>query len=130
MLLSSHLLTEVEAVADRIVIIGDGRIMAQGTRAELLNSTGTSVLAHDTAGLVAALSTAGLTASPTDGGALLVDAEPEAVARAAMADGVVLSRLGPSENAGLERLFFELTAAPPSDPQTNLPELELTGASA
>src|SRR5882672_747541 len=35
-LLSSHLLAEVEAVADRMIIIGDGRIQAQGTRAELL----------------------------------------------------------------------------------------------
>src|SRR6185503_9624304 len=30
-LLSSHLLAEVEAVADRMIIIGDGRIQAQGT---------------------------------------------------------------------------------------------------
>ena len=35
-LLSSHLLAEVEAVADRMIIIGHGRIQAQGTRAELL----------------------------------------------------------------------------------------------
>ena len=36
-LLSSHLLAEVEAVADRMMIIGGGRIQAQGTRAELLD---------------------------------------------------------------------------------------------
>jgi ABC-2 type transport system ATP-binding protein len=35
-LLSSHLLHEVEAVADRIVIIAGGRIAAAGTRDELL----------------------------------------------------------------------------------------------
>ena len=45
-----------------------------------------------------------------------------------MADGVVLSRLGASEGAGLERLFFELTAAPAPHPEADLPELELTGA--
>lgn len=43
-----------------------------------------------------AISPAGLTAYPAGGG-LLVDAEPEAVARAAMADGVVLSQLGTSD---------------------------------
>jgi ABC-2 type transport system ATP-binding protein len=32
---STHILQEVEAVADRIVIIHEGRIVAQGTRAEL-----------------------------------------------------------------------------------------------
>ena len=41
-LLSSHLLAEVEAVADRMIIIGDGRIQAQGTRAELLPGPGRS----------------------------------------------------------------------------------------
>lgn len=33
---SSHILQEVEAVADRIVIIHEGRIIAQGTREELV----------------------------------------------------------------------------------------------
>jgi ABC-2 type transport system ATP-binding protein len=35
-LLSSHLLYEVEALADQLVIIGHGRIMASGSREELL----------------------------------------------------------------------------------------------
>ena len=129
-LLSSHLLTEVEAIADRMVIIGNGRIMAQGTRAELLNATGTSVYAQDAHGLRRALAAAGLTAYPADTGGLLVDAEPEAVARAAMADGVVLSRLAPSEGAGLEHLFFELTTTPATHSDTTSTELELTGATA
>ena len=49
-LLSSHLLAEVEAVADRMMIIGGGRIQAQGTRAELLTESGTIVEADDLAG--------------------------------------------------------------------------------
>ena len=131
-LLSSHLLTEVEAIADRMVIIGGGRIVAQGTRAELLSTTGTAVRADDGAALWAALTAAGLAAHPADGGGLLVEAEPEAVARAAMAGEVVLSRLGPSDGAGLERLFFELTAAPETPPAATSPEPEpaLTGATA
>ena len=48
-LLSSHLLAEVEAVADRMMIIGGGRIQAQGTRAELLTESGTIVEAADLA---------------------------------------------------------------------------------
>jgi ABC-2 type transport system ATP-binding protein len=35
-LLSSHLLREIEAVADHLVIIGGGRIRADGSRQELL----------------------------------------------------------------------------------------------
>ena len=49
-LLSSHLLGEVQAVADRIVIIGAGRIVAQGARDDLLADAGTLVSATDPRG--------------------------------------------------------------------------------
>ena len=35
-LLSSHLLHEIEVIADDLVVIGNGRIVAQGTKADLL----------------------------------------------------------------------------------------------
>ncbi|HST39574.1 MAG TPA: ATP-binding cassette domain-containing protein [Conexibacter sp.] len=108
-LLSSHLLREVEAVADRIVIIGGGSIVAQGTPDELLRDAGTLVRASDGVKLRDALAAAGLTARSQGDGGFLVDAEPEQVGRAALAGGVVLNRLGPSEGAGLEQLFFDLT---------------------
>jgi ABC-2 type transport system ATP-binding protein len=131
-LLSSHLLAEVEAVADRMMIIGGGRIQAQGTRAELLTESGTLVEAADLAALDAALQRAGLTTHPADGDRRLVEAEPEVVARAAMADGVALRRLAPAEGTGLERLFFELTTpgASATSPQTDSIHPELTGATA
>jgi len=131
-LLSSHMLAEVEAVADRMIIIGGGRIQAQGTRTELLTHSGTLVEAADLPALDAALRRAGLATLPADGQRRLVDAEPEFVARAAMAGGVVLRRIVPAEDASLERLFFELTAAggsPPS-PQTDAINPEPAGAAA
>ncbi|MDP2711447.1 MAG: ATP-binding cassette domain-containing protein [Solirubrobacteraceae bacterium] len=119
-LLSSHLLAEVEAVADRMMIIGGGRIRAQGTRAELLTESGTIVEANDLVALDAVLRRAGLTAHVADGDRRLVEAEPDAVARVAMDGGVLLRRLAPAESAGLERLFFELTAgAGALEPQTD-----------
>jgi ABC-2 type transport system ATP-binding protein len=111
-LLSSHLLAEVEAVADRLVIIGRGRIVAQGSRDELLAGAGTLVRAPDERALTAALAAAGLTHSPAPDGAFVVRAEPEEVGRAALAGGVALSHLGASQSAGLEHLFFELTGDP------------------
>ena len=39
-LLSSHLLHEVEMIADEMVLIGRGKIVAQGTKAELLHTAG------------------------------------------------------------------------------------------
>ena len=108
-LLSSHLLAEVEAVADRMMIIGGGRVQAQGTRAELLAESGTVVEAADLVALDTALQGAGLTMHRLDGDRRLVEAQPDVVARAALDGGVVLHRLAPAEGAGLERLFFELT---------------------
>jgi len=131
-LLSSHLLAEVEAVADRMMIISGGRIRAQGSSAELLPESRTIVEADDLAGLDAALHRAGLPTHPADGDRRLVEAEPEVVARAAMSDGVALRRLTPAEDAGLERLFFELTTSGASTPSagTDSIHLEPRGATA
>jgi ABC-2 type transport system ATP-binding protein len=121
-LLSSHLLAEVEAIADRIVIIGAGRIMAQGTRAQLLAGADTMVRAGDAAALEAALITAGLQPRATDEGGFLVDAEPEAVGRAALAGSVALSHLQRSDNRRLEQLFFDLTTGAPDAPPADFAE--------
>jgi ABC-2 type transport system ATP-binding protein len=39
-LLSSHLLREIEVIADHLVVIGGGRVLADGTREELLAGAG------------------------------------------------------------------------------------------
>ena len=109
-LLSSHLLHEVQAIADRIVIIGGGRIVAQGGRDELLADAGTLVVAADPARLAVALRDAGLDARPAGDGGYVVDAIPEAVGRAALDGRVALTQLGPAEGAALESLYFQLTA--------------------
>jgi ABC-2 type transport system ATP-binding protein len=110
-LLSSHLLREVEAVADQLVVIGQGRIVAQGRKEELLAATGVIVRALDPVGLHEALADAGLTATPGSDGALLVEGDPEAVGRAAAAAGVVLLELRPADTGGLEALFLSLTSS-------------------
>ena len=110
-LLCSHLLAEVDAVADRMIIIGGGRIQAQGSRAALLTASETIVEAADLATLDAVLHRAGLTTHRADGDRRLVEAEPEVIARLAMANDVVLHRLAPAADAGLERLGCSL---PPS----------------
>jgi ABC-2 type transport system ATP-binding protein len=107
-LLSSHLLHEVDAIADRLVIIGNGKIVAEGSKEELLSDAGTLVRADDTAALGRALAGAGLEARESEGG-FLVDAEPRAVGAAAQGGGVALVHLAPAGDAGLEQLFFDLT---------------------
>ncbi|MBA2553055.1 MAG: ABC transporter ATP-binding protein, partial [Geodermatophilaceae bacterium] len=46
-LLSSHLLHEIEVIADHLVVIGRGKIVADGSKAELLNAAGTFVRGTD-----------------------------------------------------------------------------------
>jgi ABC-2 type transport system ATP-binding protein len=54
-LLSSHLLHEIEVIADDLVVIGNGRIVARGTKAELLAAAGTLVQSVDDTALARAL---------------------------------------------------------------------------
>jgi ABC-2 type transport system ATP-binding protein len=113
-LVSSHLLREVEATVDRLVVIDHGRVVASGTKSDLLARTGgagTLVRALDPRALAAALAAAGLTAQEQPDGAQLVQAAAEAVGRAALAAGTVLVELRPAESAGLEDLFFRLTSS-------------------
>jgi ABC-2 type transport system ATP-binding protein len=108
-LLSSHLLHEIEVIADDIVVIGEGRIVAQGTKAELLAGAGTLVRTPDADVLGRALAAAGVSCSTVDGG-LRTDAAPDLVGRVALGAGVPLTELRAGDGAGLEDMFLELTA--------------------
>ena len=111
-LLSSHLLHEVEIIADEMILIGHGRIVAQGDKKSLLagakGSASTFVTALDNQALAGALTAKGLTvASAGDG--LRVEAETVEVGRTALESGVVLIDLRAADG-GLEDLFLELTS--------------------
>jgi ABC-2 type transport system ATP-binding protein len=110
-LLSSHLLHEVEMIADDMVLIGRGRIVARGTREELLHRRGTYVRPLEADALLAALERAGIAAAPSGDGGFRTEAEPVDIGRVAAEAGVVLVELRPAEGAGLEELFLQLTAA-------------------
>ncbi len=112
-LLSSHLLGEVQATVDHLVVIGRGRIVAGGALEELLAGSGTVVRARDVGALASALRRSGYTAELRPDGALRVQASAEQVGTVAAATAAVLTELG--EGGGLEDLFFELTGSAQSD---------------
>jgi ABC-2 type transport system ATP-binding protein len=114
-LLSSHLLHEIEVIADDIVMIGNGRIVSQGTKSELLHAAGTVVRATDLDELRRALGELGIAATPSEDGSLRTDAAPAMVGKVALEAGVALTELRAADGAGLEDMFLELTAASQRD---------------
>jgi ABC-2 type transport system ATP-binding protein len=109
-LLSSHLLHEIEVIADDIVVIGNGRIVAQGTKQELLAAGGTLARAGDPAALTGALTAAGIQASQGAEHAVLAESDLATVGRVAFAAGIPLTELRAADGAGLEEMFLALTA--------------------
>jgi ABC-2 type transport system ATP-binding protein len=90
-------------------MIGAGRIVCQGSKAELLRGVGSIVRATDMSALRRAFHASGLDTAPTDDGALTTDADPTRVGQLALAAGVALTELRTAEG-GLEDMFLELTA--------------------
>jgi ABC-2 type transport system ATP-binding protein len=109
-LLSSHLLHEIEVIADDLVVIGNGRIVAQGAKSDLLRSAGSIVRTPEREVVARALVDAGITASAVGPDGLHAYADAEQVGRLAFAAGVPVIELRPAEGAGLEEMFLELTA--------------------
>ena len=113
-LLSSHLLHEIEVIADDIVVIGQGRVVAQGTKEELLHDDRTHVRAADTAALADALARAGWSVErvdPADPAAgVRTDASLATTGQVAHAAGLPLLELRAADGAGLEEMFLQLTA--------------------
>jgi ABC-2 type transport system ATP-binding protein len=109
-LLSSHVLAEVSQTVDRVVIIHRGKLVRQGSIAEVLAGAegATRVRSPDAKRLAELLAARGKTVTDLGDGALAVDAPPEQVGELAAANAVVLHELT-VEQATLEEVFFELT---------------------
>jgi ABC-2 type transport system ATP-binding protein len=112
-LLSSHLLHEVEQIADEMILIGQGRIVAQGDKKSLLAGAAkgvatTFVTALDNEALAQALKAKDIIVASAGEG-LRVETEAVEVGRTALEAGIVLIDLRAAEG-GLEDLFLELTA--------------------
>ena len=123
LLLSTHILPEVELLCDRVVIIDRGRIVAEGTpqslRESWIGAPGVRlVLKDDPSAVNAADALAqipGVTAvRPSGGGAYSLECERgsdprEEVFRAAVEHGWVLLELARERGATLEDIFVRLT---------------------
>ncbi len=111
-LLSSHLMSEMAMTADRLVIIGRGRLIAQATMADFLAAgSGSSVTVRSPQAreLAALLTARGATVTRQDGDTLAVTGStPEEIGELARADGLTLTGLT-ADQATLEDRYMELT---------------------
>jgi ABC-2 type transport system ATP-binding protein len=110
-LVSSHLLSEMQILADDIVIIAAGQLVRQGPVNEVVDSMAAGsrvrVKTPDAEKLVGALTGASVEAG-ADGALHITGVDAPAVGAAALSAGVVLHELV-SERPDLERVFLELT---------------------
>jgi ABC-2 type transport system ATP-binding protein len=111
-LVSSHLLSEMELLADDVVIIAAGKLIAQGPMEKVIAEMGDTgqirVRTPDPERLTAALPNA--TVTTDDEGVLTIrGVDAPAVGEAALAAGVVLHELT-TQRPDLERVFLDLTA--------------------
>jgi ABC-2 type transport system ATP-binding protein len=114
-IVSSHQLSEIEAVCDHLVVIRFGELVFAGPMAEIMQRTRAHIdispeLEADTERLRAALATAGWQVTTIEGG-LRVAADASRAAdlnRAATANGVTLRSLVVAQDS-LEEIFLEMT---------------------
>lgn len=106
-LLSSHVLSEVDQTADRVLMIGNGQIVADGPLRELVSSQQSVARGPDTARLAQVLQEAGIGVQPTPDGAVLANATPERVSDVAFTAGVRIHNITEHQQS-LEEIFFRL----------------------
>ena len=109
-LVSSHLLSEVSQTVDELVMIRDGKMVAQTSLAEFTAGGGAEVRVRgaDLAGLAEALGEEGASVSRDGGEALLVGGlGAERIGEVALRRGIALHELSPQRQS-LEERFIEL----------------------
>lgn len=128
-LISSHLMSEMEETADHVIVIGKGRLIADSSIASFTQGGSTNhvrVLSPQAEQLAGLLREAGATHSIASDGALLVSKiEASQVGDIAASHGIRLHELSP-QRASLEAAFMEMTDDSVEYRQQR-PERELVG---
>ncbi len=112
-LISSHLMGELEGTADRVIVIGRGRLLADAPVAELVaraSKTGATLRTPEAATLAAVLADHGATVTTLDSDRLEVEGlAAERIAELAAGHGHPLHELSPRRDS-LEEAYLALTS--------------------
>ncbi|HEY7223452.1 MAG TPA: ATP-binding cassette domain-containing protein [Micromonosporaceae bacterium] len=113
-LVSSHLMAELEDTADHLVVIGRGRLLADTPVAQLIASASSARLTLRTthrAQAMAALARAGAVVAATGGDTLTIDGIPAERVTSVLAEQAVPFSELTAHRASLEEAYLELTRA-------------------
>jgi ABC-2 type transport system ATP-binding protein len=112
-LVSSHLLSEVEQTVDRVVIVGAGRLVREGSMEQLrsgADGAGTVLVrTPEAARFAEVLRAEGSRVTQEDGALTVSGTTPAEIGRRAFAAGIELHELR-SRTSGLEEIYFQLTS--------------------
>ncbi|GAA3816885.1 ABC transporter ATP-binding protein [Streptomyces coacervatus] len=110
---SSHLMSEMALTADHLVVIGQGRLLADTSMSDFIERNSRSYIrirSPQRERLLDVLHEAGVTVVESGSGALEVDGgKPEQIGELAAQHQIVLHELSPQQ-ASLEEAFMQLTA--------------------
>ncbi len=121
-LVSSHLLAEVQLMCDRVTIISKGRLIADGTMSEVLGATGAIdghravVKPEQSTAAMTVLTAAGFDATVSEPGTLTINGSRDGaeITRVLAGEEIFLSDLRGS-GADLENVFLTLTEGEQTD---------------
>lgn len=105
---SSHNLTDIEELADYVVVINGGRLVAQGPLASMLGASGIRVVVSDPGAAIEVLAAAGIEARTDDGGVMVDSDDGSAVVEVLAGAGIYPSEVG-SLRTTLESVFLGMT---------------------
>jgi ABC-2 type transport system ATP-binding protein len=108
---SSHLLSEMSQMADNVVVIGKGKLIASGSIKDIVNKADSSVFVRSNklAALDRLLKSRKISVSKSDNGLIVRGLSTDQVGNLAYKAGVPLLELS-GRSASLEEAFLEITA--------------------
>ena len=105
---SSHDLADIEALADYVVVLNRGKLVTEGPLEEMLSGGSTRVVTDGAAAAMAALSAAGIGARQDGGGLMVEENDGSRVVRVLAEAGIYPKEVGPARST-LESVFLGMT---------------------
>jgi ABC-2 type transport system ATP-binding protein len=106
---SSHDLADIEALADYVIVIDEGRLVTEGPLEELLGEAGTHVVVSDPSRAIEVLQRSGMSSRLEPDGSLRVESEDGSAIVRALAEAGMYPSVVRQARSTLESRFMDIT---------------------